>query len=107
MSKVVYLNETSFKESALESGKVVLVDFYADWCGPCRMLAPILEEVASQVGDNVIVAKVNVDENQNLAREYGVMSIPTMFVFKNGNVVDRLTGVRPTGALVEALSKHL
>ncbi|MGX1899915.1 thioredoxin [Thermolongibacillus altinsuensis] len=86
---------------------VVLVDFWAPWCGPCKMIAPVLEEVDQELGDKVKIVKVNVDENQETASKYGVMSIPTLFVFKNGEVVDKTVGYQPKEALVSLLNKHL
>ncbi|GMB07406.1 thioredoxin [Thermolongibacillus altinsuensis] len=86
---------------------VVLVDFWAPWCGPCKMIAPVLEEVDQELGDKVKIVKVNVDENQETAGKYGVMSIPTLFVFKNGEVVDKTVGYQPKEALVSLLNKHL
>jgi thioredoxin 1 len=86
---------------------VVLVDFWAPWCGPCRMIAPVLEEVDQEMGDKVKVVKVNVDENQETAGKYGIMSIPTLLVFKNGQVVDQVVGYQPKEALVQLLQNHL
>ncbi|WP_044894562.1 thioredoxin [Bacillus alveayuensis] len=86
---------------------VVLVDFWAPWCGPCRMIAPVLEEVDQEMGDKVKVVKVNVDENQETAGKYGIMSIPTLLVFKNGQVVDQVIGYQPKEALVQLLQNHL
>jgi thioredoxin 1 len=86
---------------------VVLVDFWAPWCGPCRMIAPVLEEVDQEMGDKVKVVKVNVDENQETAAKYGIMSIPTLLVFKNGEAVDQVVGYQPKEVLVQLLQKHL
>ena len=83
--KVITSNE--FKEEVLNSDKKVLVDFYADWCGPCQMMGPVLEEIAEEVADTAKIVKVNVDDSADLAMEYEVMSIPTMLIFENGNIV--------------------
>ena len=85
------------------SDKTVLIDFYADWCGPCKMMAPVIEGISEKVEDNVLVCKVNVDENGALAEQYEVMSIPTIIVKKNSIVVDRFVGVTPKEKILEAL----
>ncbi len=85
----------------------VLVDFWATWCGPCRMVAPILEELANQFGDKLIVAKVDVDEQGELAQRYRVMNIPTLMLFKQGELVDKAIGARPKTALEQMINKAL
>ncbi|MFE8696942.1 thioredoxin [Cytobacillus sp. FJAT-53684] len=85
---------------------VVLADFWAPWCGPCKMIAPVLEELDSEVGDKVKIVKLDVDENQETSAKYGVMSIPTLLVFKDGEVVDKVVGFQPKEALAELLNKH-
>lgn len=92
--EIIKLNKENFEKEVVQSEKTVLVDFYADWCEPCKMLSPILEEIASELGEKVKVGKLNVDESNDLAFEYEVMSIPTLILFENGKVVDRLTGLR-------------
>ncbi|AST92787.1 thioredoxin [Sutcliffiella cohnii] len=86
---------------------VVLADFWAPWCGPCKMIAPVLEELDTDMGDKVKIVKVDVDENQETAGKFGVMSIPTLLVLKNGEVVDKTVGFQPKEALAELLNKHL
>lgn len=93
---------------ASETGEgVVLADFWAPWCGPCKMIAPVLEELDSEMGDKVKVVKLDVDENQETAGKFGVMSIPTLMVFKDGEKVDQVVGFQAKEALVELLNKHL
>lgn len=104
--EVLHLNEETFKQS-LATDKVVLVDFFASWCGPCKMLAPMLEEIRKEVGEEYIIGKVDVDECFELARSFGVMSVPTLVVFKNGEEVDRNIGLKPKPAIIEMLKKHI
>lgn len=85
----------NFSTEVLASDKVVLVDFYADWCGPCRMVAPVVEQIAEEYADRAVVGKLNVDENEEISVRYGVMSIPTLIAFKNGEVAGKLVGVQP------------
>ena len=90
---VLTLGNESSKEEVLNSEKQVLVDFYADWCGPCKMMSPIIDEIAEELGENVKVGKINVDNNQELAIQYDVMSIPTIMIFNKGNIVKTFIGV--------------
>lgn len=85
---------------------LVLVDFWAPWCGPCKMIAPVLEELDGDMGDKVKIVKLNVDDNQETAAKYGVMSIPTLLLLKEGNVVDQVVGFQPKEALEELINKH-
>ncbi|MBE4908200.1 thioredoxin [Cytobacillus suaedae] len=85
---------------------LVLADFWAPWCGPCKMIAPVLEELDSEMGEKVKIVKIDVDENQETAGKFGVMSIPTLLVMKNGEVVDKVVGFQPKDALAELLNKH-
>lgn len=100
------LNESNFDNEVISADVPVLVDFWAVWCGPCRMLTPTIEALAEELGDKVKVGKVNVDENQQLAAKYGIMSIPTVIIFKDGKVVEQFIGVQPKGVYEEALAKH-
>lgn len=100
---VLKLNEENFEEEVLKSEKVVLVDFYADWCGPCKMMSPVIDNIAEELGDSVKVGKVNTDENMDLAEEYGIMSIPTIMIFKDGQVVKEFNGVTSKSELLDAL----
>lgn len=101
------VNATDQTFAAETSTGVTLVDFWAPWCGPCRMIAPVLEEIDQEMGDKVKIVKVNVDENPETAGKFGVMSIPTLLVFKNGEAVDKTIGYQPKEALVSLLNKHL
>ena len=98
------LTDASFSSEVLGSDQPVLVDFYADWCPPCKMLAPILEGVAGQVGDEAVLGKVNVDRNPQVAQRYNIASLPTVLVFRNGQEVDRMIGVQPGQRYVSALT---
>jgi thioredoxin 1 len=103
---LVHLNEDNFHEEVLESDELVLVDFWAEWCAPCRMLGPIIEELAEDVGEEYKIAKLNIEKAKSLAREYNVMSIPTMVLFKNGEEVKRVTGVKQKEQLKSLLEEH-
>jgi thioredoxin 1 len=107
MEKALELNENNFKQEVLESSIPVLVDFWATWCGPCRMVGPIVEEIASDYKDKMKVGKVNTEDNANLAGEYGVISIPTMIIFKNGKPVDQIIGAVPKEVIVKKMDTHL
>ena len=97
----------NFDSLALESDKPVVVDFWAEWCGPCRMLAPIVEEIAKEFDGQIKVFKLNTDENPNVASQYGIRSIPTLMVFKGGQKVDTVVGAVPKATLSGTISKYL
>ncbi|MHA6697532.1 thioredoxin [Chryseobacterium sp. A301] len=101
------ITDSSFKEAVLDSDKPVLVDFWAVWCGPCRVLGPIIEEVAAEFEGKAVVGKVDVDNNQQVSVDYGIRNIPTVLIFKNGEVVDKIVGVAPKELIAEKLSAHL
>ena len=100
---VLNLTDENFENEILKSDKVCLVDFYADWCGPCKMMSPVIDKIAEENAENIKVGKVNVDENQDLAMKYNVMSIPTILVFKNGNIAKTFVGVTPKQEIEEAI----
>ena len=101
------ITDNSFQDLVLNSDKPVLVDFWAVWCGPCRMLGPIIEEVAADFEGKAIVGKVDVDNNQQVSVDYGIRNIPTVLIFKNGEVVDKIVGVASKEVIAEKLSAHL
>ena len=105
MAKSITLD--NFKEEVVNSDKPVLLDFWASWCAPCRMLSPSIDQLSQQYGDKVTVGKVNVDEERELAQHFGVMSIPSVFVLKNGKVVDSAVGVRPKKYYEDVLDKAI
>ncbi len=100
------ITDASFKE-IINTDKPVLVDFWATWCGPCRMLAPIIEDLSQDFDGKAVVGKVDVDNNQQVSMEYGIRNIPTVLIFKNGEVVDKIVGVSPKEAIAEKLAAHL
>jgi thioredoxin 1 len=107
MGKPQVVSDQSFEQEVLKSDTPVLVDFWATWCGPCRMVAPVLEEVASEQGDKIRVAKLDVDANPITAGRFGVRAIPTMILFKNGREADRIVGYHPKPQLMQKLTPHL
>jgi thioredoxin 1 len=102
MMEKVFTTE-NFEEEVLKADKPVLVDFYADWCGPCKMMAPMMEELAEELSDTLIVGKLNIDEHMDIAMNYRVMSIPTLIVFKNGDPAGKLVGVQDKEDVLEMI----
>lgn len=102
---LLHFTSENFEEEVIKSEKTVLIDFWATWCGPCRMLSPIIDEIAEEVNENVKVGKVNVDEEQDLAMEFGVMSIPTLVIMKNGKEIRRMVGVQEKQTILDAISQ--
>ena len=108
-SAVIKVTDDTFQDLVVSSSfsKPVLVDFWAQWCPPCHMLTPVLDEIAAELGDRLVVAKVNADENQVTAQRYGILALPTLSVFRNGEMVSRVVGARPKRRLLADLSSFL
>jgi thioredoxin 1 len=104
---IVHLSDATFDEEIGSASTPVLVDFWAEWCGPCKMIAPILEEIAEEKGDVIKIAKLNVDEAQEIARRFEVMSIPTMILFKDGEEAKRIIGAKPKQAIIDDFAEFL
>jgi thioredoxin 1 len=107
MSAATEVTDSTFKQEVLDSEVPVLVDFWAPWCGPCRMVAPVVDEIATQYGDQLKVVKVNTDVNPQIASQYGIRSIPTLMIFKDGQKVDMVVGAVPKSTLANTVEKHL
>jgi thioredoxin 1 len=107
MSKYLTVSDATFESDVLKSDKPVLVDFWAPWCGPCRMIAPIIEELANDYDGRAVIAKMNVDDNPSTATQFGIRSIPTLLIFKDGKVVDQIVGAVPRGVIEGKLKLQL
>ena len=104
---VQQINSENFDKEVLSSDKITVVDFFANWCGPCRKLGPILEEVSEELSEKVKFAKIDTDENIEMAKKYQVSGLPTLLVFKNGEVAERLVGLMPKSSIITNIEKHL
>lgn len=107
MANALEINESNFEELVLNSDKPVLVDFWAAWCGPCRMVGPVVEEIAGEYGETAVVGKVDVDANQEISIKYGIRSIPALLYFKGGEVVDSVIGAVPKNVLTNKLDEAI
>ena len=106
-SATVAVTDDSFSDAVLSSSTPVLVDFWATWCGPCKMVAPVLEEIATEYADKIAVVKLNIDENPAVSQRYGIMAIPTMNVFSGGQVVKQIVGAKPKSAILRELAEYI
>lgn len=107
MTTPLNVNDADFQKEVIESDKPVLVDFWAEWCGPCRMIAPHVKQIANDYSESLKVAKVDVDENPAIPGRYGIIGIPTLMLFKNGEVVARITGALPKDRIIAEITPHL
>ncbi|HZK31672.1 MAG TPA: thioredoxin [Corynebacterium sp.] len=107
MSQVIDVTQDTFREVVVESAKPVVVDFWAEWCGPCKKLSPLIEEIATELGDQVTVAKVNVDDERTLGAMFQIMSIPAVLIFKDGEKVDEFIGLRPKQEIINKIQAQL
>lgn len=106
MANIAELNDTNFDETVTKADGLVMVDFWATWCGPCRKLAPVLEDIAAQTEDKVSIYKINSDENLETAKKYSVSGLPSILLFKGGEVVERMVGLMPKSVILKNIDKH-
>ena len=107
MSNVIELNDSNFDDEVVKSDLPVLVDFWAEWCGPCKAIAPALDEISNEMSDNITVAKINIDENPNTAQEFNIRSIPALMIFKNGKLESEMMGQVPKSQLEEWIKESI
>lgn len=107
MANSVQVTDSTFEDVVVNSDTPVLVDFWAEWCGPCKMIAPVLDEIAKDLDGKLVIGKLDIDENQDTAMAFGVMSIPTLLLFKNGEPVERIVGYQPKPQLMSRLQPHV
>lgn len=107
MSNVIDVTKDTFRSEVIDSDKLVVVDFWAEWCGPCKKLSPLLDEIAAEIGDDVTIAKINVDEERELGAMFQVMSIPSVLLFKNGEKVDEFIGLQPKPVITSKIQAQL
>ncbi len=103
----ITITDNNFDEVVMKSDKPVLVDFWAEWCGPCRMVGPIVEELSKEYDGKAVIGKLDVDSNPNVSMQFGIRNIPTLLIFKNGQVVDKQVGVAPKAVLAQKINAHL
>ena len=107
MGNAITIKDATFEEQVINSDTPVLVDFWAEWCGPCKMIAPVLDEIATELNGKLTIGKINVDEEQSTMMAYGIMGIPALLLFKDGELVTRITGFRPKPQLMAELTPHI
>lgn len=107
MSNALDIDDSTFEKEVLKAGSLTVVDFWAPWCGPCRKMGPVLDEIAADFGGKIKVVKINTDDNLKTAKEYSISGLPSLLIFKNGQAVERLVGLMPKTTIVSNIEKHL